>query len=299
MNTEVAAPRAFRFRCGGVIRSVSELSRSVSRLRPLVESEDEGTQIWYRGDSDAQYPLLPTIARPYEFNGRRRWFDEKAERNLLHRFRRRAYPHVGRIMNEWEALLLARHHGLPVRVLDWSANPLIALYFACSNKNTLDVPAWVSAIARVSSEDYDLDLLKLAGSSSTEPGPLEYFGKSTEPLQRAHDTEDAIKILHTFHNSPRLISQSGVFTFHSNPWRPIEFYIGSLFRPSRLDIACLIKWLVDPGSKKDIVQELEDVGINRRTVFPDLDGLAQGLCDSEALRYGEIVRATSTLATGN
>lgn len=267
------------------IASMKDLLRSINEIK-----DKEGlTQLWYRGHSNAaEYKLVPSIARKYKYGGKSvDGFCLKQERNLLHRFRRRAYPYVGGILGEWEALFLARHHGLPTRMLDWAVSPLVALYFACSSTKNLDKPAKVWGIARIPDESYDLDMLKFTTLNDDQHGPFKLYEELGEPKDEKH-TEDAVKILHPFYNSPRIIAQGGVFTFHSNPKILLDSYQDKLFRCERLDIECLIPWDIGPNEvKKGILRELENVGINRRAVCPDLDGLAQGLWETEVLWNGD------------
>ena len=40
-------------------------------------------------------------------------------------------------------LELAQHYGVPTRLLDWTENALIALYFACESNKNCDAVVWM------------------------------------------------------------------------------------------------------------------------------------------------------------
>lgn len=245
-------------------------------------------QMWYRGHSNAAFELKPSSGRRYQYADR--WFegfDSEIEQRLLDRFRRRAYAMTERVLNEWEIMFIARHYGLPTRILDWTSSPLVALYFAVSEH--LAAPATLWAFARVGDHKVDLPIAQLVKSDDPAASPFAYYSQAEAKGNERVATQDAVKLIHPLYNSPRITAQNGVFTFHSNPRTDLTQYANVAFHRKRLDLRALFRWDIAAPSKPGFIRSLEELGINARTVFPDLDGLAKSLWQSQVLWRGKPV----------
>jgi len=87
--------------------------------------------ISYRGQSCENWDLLPTLCRG---DNRKLPLDllERIESEVILAFRNRLG--LAEDWTEIEVLAFARHHGAPTRLLDWTTNALIGLWFAVSSQ---------------------------------------------------------------------------------------------------------------------------------------------------------------------
>lgn len=246
---------------------IDEVRREADALPDA--NQREGALWYFRGDTCCS-ELKPKIGRKVQYGGRELLLDERQESDLLHRFRRFAHRHLRSGASEWEALFLARHYGLPTRIMDWTTSPLVATYFACSPLDVSPQDGVVWGVLRQQQIIEDVDVLK------ANPGPLDLY-----------KGEAAVKLIYPVYNSWRLTAQQGRFTWHSEPRLALDQLANLPFEDKHLDIRRLVKWPLHFGSERtSVLQHLERFGVSQRTVFPDLSGIASGLWHTEVLFNG-------------
>lgn len=232
------------------INTVTEYLKLVEEVssahfgRPNHEVKHDGLLL-YRGQCQ-DFPLLPKIAR--NNNGSD---SLKQESYLLSelKIRGRVYRDLSQL-DTWGLLTLAQHYGLATRLLDWTRNPLVAMWFACSEGNSDDKPHIYVLLPH-----WDIDLL------------------DRQALQSPKDHK-GISILRTRLEDSRVIAQDGWFTVHS-PSRKYGEYIplGQLSHHAE----GMVKIKINPERKNDILKDLDTLGISYQTIFPDLEGVCKYL----------------------
>lgn len=142
----------------------------------------------YRGVSKNIFDPIPKVGRPEETS------TIAFERACLDKFIREARPHLNyepKSRLEW--MILGQHYGLPTRLLDWTTNMLVALYFAC--QSDLETPGAIYSFSV--STLYDLV------DYQTDPFELKDF-----------------RVIRPVHLDHRIVAQKGLFTIHAKPTEP-------------------------------------------------------------------------------
>jgi hypothetical protein len=210
----------------------------VSSVAEFVKILDDASteQLWlFRGHADRAWPLWPSLCRIVPIADTIRG----AEQALIADFKRHAMPYLRRApRNDWQWLALAQHYGIPTRLLDWSSNPLAALFFAVAEPANTDSVVWCFRFRRPSKTD------------------------RVNPFDIAE-----VHVFRPQHYSSRITNQSGFFTAHPIPLRPFW---------ARDDAGEELREIVIPvATRVRIRSELNRMGVNYASLFPDLSGIAR------------------------
>jgi len=192
----------------------------------------------FRGESRFDWQLLPKIGRP-EF---RKVIPLIFKEEYILRSWMRYASNLVNILpkDDWEVISLAQHHGLATRLIDWTKNPLIALFFATFDHSSKDGAFYVF--------DFKNDTINY---EKIKPYEIDFSG-----------------VFYPKGITRRVINQRGVFSISHDPSKPFdELMKGYDF----------IKFKINKDAKKQIQRTLEHYDINEFSIYNDLDNLSNYL----------------------
>lgn len=265
---------------------------TISSIRTLFErletEMEDGTDyhIYYRGQSDKSFGLTPSIYRkPALIQNEDRLF-----RDII----AQSPGDFKGCASTFEKLVKMQHYSLPTRLLDITTNPLVALYFACEDE-TVDGKLFrfeistsemkyfdsdaVSVVSNIAKRpiDFSIELLKeldrVDFNNEEEIQYLLHEIKYEKPhFQNGIDSKDIERVfcVKPMFDNPRIIRQSGAFFLYG-----ID---GDKSKPAPLEFQYKM-YVINKAHKKKIRKQLEALGIDKSTLFPEVEHVAEHIKD--------------------
>jgi hypothetical protein len=201
----------------------------------------------FRGQAE-RWPLTPKLFRAHETMSVKEI--EELEKKLMKAFQEEALYLLPSVPTSPADLTsLAQHHGLPTRLMDWSSNPLMALFFTVENRSPKEPTVWI----------YDVTEKQLRDGRYTEsPSDVELT-----------------TIVQPIRHSSRITAQSGwqmIHRFHGNRERKVRPLESMEYHRGRMTTIT-----IDPKKAGKIRAELHAMGIHHTTVYGDLGSACKGI----------------------
>lgn len=113
------------------VKSLSEYMRMIAFLYEFDDSPD--SNLAFRGVSDFKYSLSPSLKVYQESPEYSYGYGDNVECRLVDEMLTTRPEEFAGFNSDFDLLAKMQHLGLPTRLLDFSLNPLVALYFACQS----------------------------------------------------------------------------------------------------------------------------------------------------------------------
>ncbi len=226
-----------------------------SYLEACIAVAAEGQRHWYRGHATARWSLTPSALR----------HDREQDRTealaLLDDFKRLSATklrHVPPLDEGLQWAQIARHYGLPTRLLDWTQNAAIGLYFACGelppNEDIRDGLVFLLDPVELNvAVDPDRPCILDANRDAKIIAPyLRLRGRKNRRGLRT-------VAVNPVWNSERILLQKGAFTLHGS----------RAFGITKEQASSLVALPVLDEDKEVLLKHLSLIGIDEMSIFPE------------------------------
>lgn len=206
---------------------------------------------WFRGHPQVEYRLAPSALRFGEIDSRERALGLVADMRRVLEIKLSRPPAVDDDLG-W--MQVAQHYGLPTRLLDWTQNAAVALFFACSKEPDADGLVIILNPIELN-QRIDPNSPRLFSPQGDAKIIRSYFKLGGNIDARGKPT---IAINPTW-NTDRIAMQQGAFTLHGS----------RQFELDRNQASSLIKVPILREHKARLLNELERVGVGEMFIFPE------------------------------
>ena len=249
---------------GRTAETVEQVTAIASELRDeWIDSSDLAIIPWFRGQTDADWPLRPKFyrTRPTDF---------VTECEIREEFITHA-PALCDVSprNEWEWYFLMQHYGAPTRLLDWTDGALIALYFAVrDNKGDRNAVVWALDPWWLNWRVIRRDEVIPVGDPLLPKNRKEHRWLPTRFVPTKTLPKFPIAVF-PGNFDKRIGSQRSAFTIHGADVDGLVT-LGATGKNPGLAKITIPSWAVN-----QIKRGLDTCGIDETTVFPNLEALSR------------------------
>lgn len=222
---------------------INSITDYLSQILALNKDRGDDEIFIFRGEISMGYSLIPSIGRVNNYS-------KDLEKQMFLEFKRQYYSYTDlRPKNDMDVLFLAQHYRLKTRLLDWSYNPLVALYFACERE--VDSQKDEKKNGRI----YYCTLKNKMFDNQVSP-------EMPTVMEDIQNVKSDILIVPDY-TDIRYRNQQALFMLCSKPNEAIKNDINFLE--------------IDEDSKKQIRNDLALLGYNKTFIYPMLESLCKDI----------------------
>lgn len=273
----------------GKVGSVSKFLKAI-----IEEQRDDNSVYFYRGHRKKSYQLTPLIYRNSGWIGN--------EDQLFQELILKCPGDFPRNESTFQTLVRMQHYSLPTRLLDLTASPLAALYFACKpgreKEKAEDGEVVCFRVPKREVKYFDSDTVSVIANLSRRP--LSFETPSAEiGIDKFNKKEAILKLLQEVKkekpyfspriepkdlssvvcvkpklDNPRVVRQNGAFFLFGINRQKSECATLSrdyIYQPNRRKVEISHSW------KARILRELHSIGITKASLFPEIESVADDI----------------------